>query len=118
LRRLNPRRARRMQQKMLKDMGIDLQEMRGVERVIFQTPEKDIIVEDAKVTTVDMKGQKMYQVLGEEVREVEREKRLEIPPEDIQLVADQTGQSLDEAEAALKETEGDLARAILMLQTQ
>jgi len=101
---------------MMKDMGINLQEMEEVEKVVFQTPAKDIIIEDAKVTVVEVQGQRIYQVLGEKIREVERKREAEIPPEDIQLVADQTGRSLAEAEEALKETKGDLARAILILQ--
>ncbi len=116
--RLNPRRARRIQDKMMKDMGINLQEMDEVERVVFNTPTKDIIIEDARVTVVEMQGRKMYQVIGEKIREVPRERKIEIPREDAQLVADQTGKSLAEAEEALRETDGDLARAILMLQTK
>ena len=45
-------------------------------------------------------------------------KPLTIPEEDIQLVADQTGKSIEEARRALEETEGDLAKAILLLQTR
>ena len=117
MRRINPRRARRRQQKMMKDMGIDLQELVEVQRVILETPTKDIVIEDAKVTTVEMQGQRMFQVLGEDIREIQKEEIFEIPPEDAQLVADQTGKSITEAENALKETGGDLARAILILQT-
>jgi len=103
---------------MIKDMGINLQEMDEVERVVFNTPTKDIIIDGAKVTVVEMQGQKMYQVIGEKIREIQKERKIEISKEDAQLVADQTGKSLVEAEEALKETDGDLARAILMLQTR
>ena len=41
-----------------------------------------------------------------------------IPEEDVRLVADQTGKSVEEAKRALEETEGDLAKAILLLQTK
>jgi len=107
-----------MQQRMMKDMGVNLQEMGDVESVVFQTSTKDIIIEDAKVTAVQIQGQKVYQVVGEKIREVERERKAEILPEDVQLVANQTGKSLAEAEEALKETDGDLARAILILQVK
>jgi len=107
-----------MQERMMKDMGINLQEMDEVESVVFNTPTKDIIIEDAKVTVVKMQGQKMYQVIGEKIKEVQKERKIEIPKEDIQLVADQTGRGLAEVEEALRETGGDLARAILMLQTK
>jgi len=35
----------------------------------------------------------------------------------VRLVADQTGKSEEEARRALEETEGDLAKAVLLLQT-
>ena len=37
--------------------------------------------------------------------------------EDVQLVADQTGKSLEKAKEALQECGGDLAKAILLLQS-
>ncbi|MEM2420009.1 MAG: hypothetical protein QXL38_03375 [Candidatus Bathyarchaeia archaeon] len=41
-----------------------------------------------------------------------------MPEEDVRLVADQTGKSLEEARKALEECEGDLAKAILLLQSK
>jgi len=40
-----------------------------------------------------------------------------MPEEDVRLVADQTGKSLEEARKALEESGGDLAKAILLLQS-
>jgi nascent polypeptide-associated complex subunit alpha len=37
--------------------------------------------------------------------------------EDVRLVADQTGKSLEKAKEALEECQGDLAKAILLLQS-
>ncbi|MHA2407987.1 MAG: hypothetical protein ACXACA_06420 [Candidatus Ranarchaeia archaeon] len=37
--------------------------------------------------------------------------------EDVKLVADQTGKNIEEAKNALEECEGDLAKAILLLQS-
>jgi len=45
------------------------------------------------------------------------ERKLVVPEEDVRLVADQTGKSLEEARKALEECEGDLAKAILLLQS-
>ena len=42
-------------------------------------------------------------------------KKEEIPKEDIDLVVEQTGKSVEEAKKALKETKGDIAEAILKL---
>ena len=44
--------------------------------------------------------------------------KVAIPEADIRLVADQTGRDVEEARAALEESQGDLAKAILLLQTK
>ena len=44
-----------------------------------------------------------------------KEYNVDIKPEDIQLVAQQAGVPLEQAEQALKDANGDLARAILSL---
>jgi len=70
---------------------------------------------------LQLQGQRIFQVTGEKIVEktIEKvvEKKLTIPEEDIRLVADQTGKSVEEARKALEETEGDLAKAILLLQS-
>lgn len=114
-RKMNPRNAKRMMQKM----GMNMGEMPDVEEVIFRTSNKEIVVENAQVAVIDMGGQKIFQVTGQ-VTERAREGEaaaLEIPEEDAQLVADQTGKSIEDAKRALEESEGDLAKAILLLQT-
>ncbi len=63
----------------------------------------------------------MYQVAGgkETERKLEtEEQKVEIPEEDILLVAQQANVSMEKARAALEATEGDLAQAILNLQTR
>ena len=42
-------------------------------------------------------------------------KKVQIPEEDVILVAQQANVSLEEARAALEQTGGDLAQAILLL---
>ncbi|MEJ2271273.1 MAG: nascent polypeptide-associated complex protein [Candidatus Bathyarchaeota archaeon] len=114
-RKMNPRNAKRMMQRM----GMNMGEMPDVEEVIFKTSNKEIVVENAQVAVIDMGGQKIFQVTGEV-----SERALEgqdggstIAEEDIQLVADQTGKSLEDAKRALESSDGDLAKAILLLQT-
>lgn len=114
-RRISPREARRMMQRM----GLNMTPMPEVQEVIFRTSTKEIVVENPEVTVLDMHGQKIFQVIGERISEktVKHEEKLVIPEEDVQLVADQTGKSLEEARKALEETGGDLAKAILLLQS-
>ena len=114
-RKMNPRNAKRMMQRM----GMNMGEMPEVKEVIFKTNNKEIVVENAQVAVIDMGGQKIFQVTGEvSERDIEGEpSRVIILDEDAQLVADQTGKSVDDARRALEESNGDLARAILLLQT-
>jgi len=116
-RRVSPREAKRMMQRM----GLSMGEMPDVQEVVFKTSNKEIVVENPQVATLDLHGQKIFQVTGERIteREVEKEAaKVAIPEEDVRLVADQTGKSVEEAKNALEETEGDLAKAILLLQTK
>lgn len=111
MRRVNPREARRMMQRMGMNMGA----MPDVEQVVFKTSTKEIIVENPEVTVMEMQGQKIFQVLGERITEKAVEKAIKIPEEDVQLVATQANVSPDRARAALEQTKGDLAQAILLL---
>lgn len=113
-RRVNPREARRMMQRM--DMSMDA--IDGVKEVVIKTLEKEIIIAEPEVAVLAVQGQKIFQVTGGKITEKAAErKRPSIPEEDVKLVADQTGKSLEEARRALEETEGDLAKAILLLQS-
>ena len=109
--RVNSRRARRM----MKQMGLKMDELGDIERVILQGPKREIVIEGAAVTSINVQGQRMYQIAGGSVTEEALEKGLEIPEEDVLLVVQQTGVSAERARAALEDAEGDLARAILML---
>ncbi len=111
MKRMNPREARRMMQKM----GLNMGAMPDVEEVIFKTSSKEIIVENPEVAVMEMQGQKIFQVTGERIIEKAVEKAVKIPEEDVQLVATQARVSPDQARAALEQTKGDLAQAILLL---
>jgi nascent polypeptide-associated complex subunit alpha len=113
-RKMSPRNAKRMMQRM----GMNMGEMPDVQEVIFRTADKEIVVENAQVAVLEMQGQKIFQVTGEvNERALETEAKVTIPEEDVQLVADQTGKSLEDAQRALESSDGDLAKAILLLQT-
>jgi nascent polypeptide-associated complex subunit alpha len=108
---MNPREARRMMQRMGMNMGA----MPEVEQVVFKTTTKEIIIENPEVTVMEMQGQKIFQVMGERITEKAVEKAVKIPEEDVQLVATQANVSPEQARAALEQTKGDLAQAILLL---
>jgi len=115
-RRMNPREAKRMMQRM----GMNMEGVEDVEEVIIKTPSKEIVIEAPEVAIVQMAGQKIFQVAGGTVTERAPERKAAAPSvseEDVQLVAGQTGKSVEEARNALIECEGDLAKAILLLQS-
>lgn len=102
---------------MMKRMGVGMSEIPDVREVVLRTGTKEIVVENPEVAVLDLHGQKIFQVAGESVTEraIEMEKEMTVPEEDVRLVADQTGKSMEEARKALEEAEGDLAKAILLL---
>jgi nascent polypeptide-associated complex subunit alpha len=115
-RRVNPREARRMMQRM----GMSMDAVQDVEQVVIKTASKEIVIEQPEVAILQMQGQKIFQVAGGKVTEKIPEcaaPKLALSEEDVKLVADQTGKSVEEARAALEECEGDLAKAILLLQS-
>ena len=97
---------------MMKQMGIDVKELKDVHEVIIKTADSNIIIENANVTIMKVQGSETYQIVGD-AKEVPKEQ--EIPSDDIKLVMEQTGVSEEEARKALKNTNGDLAEAIVSL---
>lgn len=104
----------RQTRRMLERMGINFEPIEDVQEVIIRTKSKDIVVKEASVSEVKAKGTRMFQVVGENVEEVAREKP-KFTEEDVLLVAQQTGVSTERARVALEESNGDLAQAILKL---
>ena len=118
---MNPREQRRMMQRM----GMNMDSVADVQQVIIRTATKDIVIDEPEVAILQVQGQKMYQVIGGQVSEQAPSARAAagapakpaFSEEDVQLVADQTGKSLEKAKEALEECGGDLAKAILLLQS-
>ena len=103
--------------RMMQKMGMNVNELENVEEVLIKTTDKTVIIEKPNVTLITMQGQNMYQVAGGFIKEAATDTHtiLEITEEDIKLVVEQTGKTLDEAKKALEEADGDLAKAILKL---
>lgn len=96
-------------QKLMRQMGMSMEQLENVEEVIIRTPEKEYRFADAEVNIMEVKGDKTYQVTGTpEI--IER-----MSEDDVALVAEKTGKTMEEARAALKETDGDIAQAIINL---
>ncbi|MGB9806014.1 MAG: nascent polypeptide-associated complex protein [Thermoproteota archaeon] len=111
--------SRRDQERLLKRLGINLEEVEGIKEVRLIMDEKTIVIRNPTVFRIKNPEQSMYQIVGEEVEEGSEEKEgYEPSEEDILLVAQQTGKSVEEAKSALKMTNGDLAQAIMMLKSK
>jgi nascent polypeptide-associated complex subunit alpha len=95
-------------------MGLSMDQIEGVEEVIIRTPDRDLVIKNAQVSEVKMKGSRIFQVIGEDIEERMRE-RPKYTKDDIVLVAQQANVSEAKAEQALKDTDGDLAKAIMQL---
>ena len=116
--RMNPRQM----QQMMKRLGINVREIENVEEIIIRTDTKEYIFDKAEVTVMDAQGQKTFQISGRP-RIVDRKGKVEekeeeevgISLEDINLVAEQTGKTKEQAKKALEETDGNIAEAIIKL---
>ena len=120
---------RKMQQ-MMKQMGIDVDELDAEEVVITKSDGEQLVFDNPDITVMDARGQETYQVVGEpETREagsggasaVESGESgdsgaSEIPDADVEIVAQRAGATEDDAREALEATDGDLAAAVERLE--
>ncbi len=105
---MNPRQMK----KLMRQMGIKMDELDGVEEVVIRMANKEIVLKDPVVTIISAQGEKSYQIVpgSEEVRPL-----LKVSEEDVKLVMEQAGVDEETARKALIEAKGDLAEAILKL---
>ena len=100
----------KMMEQARKRMGIQAVPI-DAEEVLIRTKDKELVIREPAVTRIQAQGQESFQISGE----VSERSREAWDPADAELVAKQTGASLAEAQFALKETNGDIAAAILRL---
>jgi nascent polypeptide-associated complex subunit alpha len=122
---MNPRKM----QQMMKQMGIDVDEL-DVEEVIIRTADEELYFSNADVTKMDARGQETYQVVGSpDTREkggdagaieagddADESDDGGIPDDDVELVAMRAGVPEDQAREALEANDGDLAAAVSELE--
>ena len=110
---MNKKQMKQMERQM-KKMGMKMEDLNGVTEVIIRFEDKELIIDNPSVSLMNVMGQETYQVEGKS-REVELEYEIEIPDEDVEMVANQANVSEDDARKALEECKGDLAEAIMKL---
>ncbi len=105
---MNPMQMR----KLMKQLNIKSEEI-DAKRVVIELSDGRLIIENPKVTAIEMQGQRTYTILGEE--RMEKASEASISEEDIRLVQEKTGKSFEEAKKALEQANGDIALAIKSL---
>jgi nascent polypeptide-associated complex subunit alpha len=105
---INPRQMKQM----MKKLGMQVEQIEDVKRLVIETGKGNYVFDSAEVTAMTMQGVTTYQVLGEPRFE---EPALQIPEDDVKMVAEQTGKSPDAAREVLLATKGDIAEAIMRL---
>ena len=106
--------------RMLQRMGFTFENLEGVVEVHIKFKDKTLKLINPEVTITKVSNQKVYQIVAEKEEIEEEKEKIEYIPneEDIQIVIQQTNATREEAINALKETEGDIATAILLIQAR
>ncbi len=98
--------------KMMKQMGIEMEEIEAKE-VIIKTSTEELIFKNPSVTKISAKGVESFQVVGNyEILRIAPQ----ISDEDVKLVMEQAKVDEETARKALIEANGDIAEAIMKLQ--
>ncbi len=130
--------SRAMRRKM-QQQGIDMDQIEAT-RVIIEGSEKTIVINQPEVVKMEQMGQTIFQIIGtpedyasgeidigeiQESEDIESNQQFEdndikptITENDIMLVAVQANVGKEEAEAVLREFEGDIAKAIVHLKNR
>jgi nascent polypeptide-associated complex subunit alpha len=103
--------------RMMQRMGMETNPIDGVKDVTIRTSDRKIVIDEPAVVSIRMQGQSIFQVAGGTLREepITASSKPLIPEDDIALVAQQAGVTLEEATRALESSGGDLAQAIVSL---
>ncbi|GBC69892.1 hypothetical protein HRbin01_01597 [archaeon HR01] len=121
MKRLSPRELKRLQSKVLGNLGLDVEELGTAESVTIRLGDKEIVLKNPMVVSLKMEKERIFQIIGGEYSEGVGEgpqQAFEPSPEDVLLVASQAGVPEDMARKTLIETGGDLAKAILILRSR
>ena len=96
-------------QAVMKQLGMDQEEISAERVTIEKTDGNKVIIENPSVIKITVKGQESFQISGNTTEQTG------ISESDIQTVMEKTGSTKEQAKEALKNSNGDLAEAILSL---
>ncbi len=104
--------------KALQRMGIKAEKIDAL-RVTIETPDEVITIESPMVMRTSVAGQEAIVVSGGETKvEKKSEQKVEVKDEDVKFVMEQTGKPENEVREALTKANGDIAKAIMILNGQ
>jgi nascent polypeptide-associated complex subunit alpha len=128
--------ASRQMRRRMQQQGIDMDQIDAT-RVIIECQDKTLVIDQPEVILMKQVGQEMYQIIGDAEEyssgEFSIEDRVEaedlepqegeasntvITENDIMLVAAQANVDIEEANAALIDSNGDIAKAIIYLKNK
>jgi nascent polypeptide-associated complex subunit alpha len=128
--------ASRQMRRRMQQQGIDMEQISAT-RVIIESHEKTLVIDQPEVVLMKQMGQEIYQVIGDaeeystgeiQIGEKDESEGVDVLDEtetkpiitenDIMLVAAQANVDKEEANAALIDSEGDIAKAILFLKNK
>ncbi len=128
--------ASRQMRRRMQQQGIDMDQIDAT-RVIIESQDKTLVIDQPEVILMKQMGQEMYQIIGDaeeyssgEFTIEDREEAESIAPteeniskpviteNDIMLVAAQAKVDKEEANAALIDSDGDIAKAIIYLKNK
>ena len=128
--------ASRQMRRRMQQQGIEMDQIDAT-RVIIESPDKTLVIDQPEVILMKQMGQEMYQIIGDaeeyssgEFTIEDREEAESIAPteeniskpviteNDIMLVAAQAKVDKEEANAALIDSDGDIAKAIIYLKNK
>ncbi len=128
--------ASRQMRRRMQQQGIEMDQIDAT-RVIIECQDKTLVIDQPEVVLMKQMGQEMYQVIGDAeeyssgeftIEEGVDAKSLEpteedvsklvITENDVMLVAAQAKVNKEEANAALVDSDGDIAKAIIYLKNK
>ncbi len=128
--------ASRQMRRRMQQQGIDMEQIDAT-RVIIESEDKTLVIDQPEVILMKQMGQEMYQIIGDaeeyssgeftiedrvEAESVESTEENILKPviteNDIMLVAAQANVDKEEANAALIDSNGDIAKAIIYLKNK
>jgi nascent polypeptide-associated complex subunit alpha len=128
--------ASRQMRRRMQQQGIDMDQIDAT-RVIIECQDKTLVIDQPEVILMKQMGQEMYQIIGDAEEyssgEFTIDERVEtesiesteenfskpvITENDVMLVAAQANVDKEEANAALIDSDGDIAKAIIYLKNK